>query len=100
MNFKLCSIYKMTMENIAKTAYEQLKSAGIPCESPFFYRGLEEWIQVGKNGLISIKEKKDDKKFEYLSVYIPKKYVKTIDEIMKNLGIERYVYSRNANSSP
>ena len=88
------------MENIAKTAYEQLKSVGIPCESPFFYHGLAEWIRVGKNGLISIEEKKDDKKFEYLPVYIPKRYIKTIERIMKNLGIERYVYSRNANNSP
>jgi hypothetical protein len=85
------------MEKIAKTTYEQLKSAGVPCGSPYSYHGLAEWINVEKNGMISIEEKKDDKKFEYFCISVNKKYVKPIKSVMKDLGIEEYIYSPPAN---
>jgi hypothetical protein len=85
------------MKKIAKASYERLRSAGVPCERPFFYRGLAEWINVGKNGMISISEK-EDKKLEYFCISVHKKYVKPIECIMKDLGIEEYIYSPTASN--
>jgi hypothetical protein len=83
------------MERIAKNAYEQFRSAGIPCEDPFCYRGLAEFIRVGR-GSMTIEE--NDKKFEYFYNRIPKKYAKKVESIMKNLGVEKYVNSPNGDT--
>jgi hypothetical protein len=91
---KACEEFRLAgyrMEKMARKAYERLVSAGIPCERPFFYRGLAEWINVG-SGMISIEERKG-KKFEYFCISVDEKYTKPIKSVMKDLGIEEYIYS-------
>lgn len=85
-------LYCEKMEKIAKNAFEQFRLADIPCDDPFCYHGLAEFIRIGR-GTMSIEEKENGKKFEYSYNSIPKRYVKKIESIMKNLGIEKYVYS-------
>lgn len=97
---KACEEFRLAgyrMEKMAKKAYERLRSAGVSCESPYLYRGLAEWINVGKNGMISISEK-EEKKFEYFCISVHKKYVKPIESVMKDLGVEEYIYSPTASN--
>ncbi len=82
------------MEKIAKSAYEQFRLTGIPCEDPFCYRGLAEFIQIGR-GSMTIGEKENSKELQYFYNRIPKKHVKKVESIMKNLGVEKYVYFPN-----
>lgn len=82
--------YVDRMEKISKDACEQLRSAGIPCNGMFTYRGLAEFIQIGKRGNITIEGKEGRESFEYFHCYVPRKYIKKIGMVMKNLGIERY----------
>jgi len=81
------------VEKIAKKAYEQLRSTSVQCNEPRSYQGpgAAEWIDVGKKGTISIGER--DKKFEYFTIFIPKRYEKKIDNVMKNLRIERCLFA-------
>ena len=83
------------MEEVAKTVYEQLRAVGVQCDKPCFYRGLIELIKV-ERGTLSI-EKRKDGKLEYSLIYVPEKYAKGIEIVMKNLGIERYIYSPAVN---
>lgn len=80
------------LESLTRTAYERFKSAGTKCSTPASYHGLVEWMNFGKKGLLSI-QNKGDKGFEYAYHDVPKVYIKRIEKIMKELGVEHYIYS-------
>lgn len=88
----ICEEFRMNglkMENMAKAAYERLRSAGIPCESPYFYRGASEWFKIG-DGTLYVNEEENFKKYKYLCISVDKQYVNPIKSVMKELGIEEY----------
>ena len=89
---KACEEFRLAgcrMEKMAEGVCERLKSVGIPCESPYFYRGVSEWFKIG-NGTLYVNEEENFKKFKYLCVSVDKQYVKPIKSVMKELGIEEY----------